>query len=127
MPAYSNTVSPNSVNVGESANVWAIADSTLASGTKTQRVALAQRPDGGATKLSFRALFSAAPGAISLQLQTADFDTDSDFSNEGSPVTALNGSSNEARGEVTLVSAKYARVLAGTVTNVVNASVDITG
>jgi hypothetical protein len=125
MPAYSNTASPSSIDAGDVANVWATADGNLASGTKTQRVALMQRSDGGATKLSFRALFSGAPGAISLQLQTADFDVDTDYSSEGSPVTTLNQGGNEARGEVTLVSARFARVLATTVTNAVTASLDI--
>jgi len=127
MPAYTNTTNPNSVDAGDTVNVWATADGNLASGTKTARVALVQRADGGATKLSFRALFSGAPGAISLQLQTSDFDSDSDFSSEGTAVTALNQTGNEARGEVTLVSARFARVLATTVTNAVTASVDITG
>jgi len=127
MPAYSNTFSPNSIDAGDSVTVWATADGNLISGTKTQRVALVQRADGGATKLSFRVLFSGAPGAISLQLQTADFDTDADYSSEGSPVTTLNQGGNEARGEVTLVSARFARILAGTVTNAVTATIDITG
>ena len=127
MPAYSNTGSPSSIDAGDSANVWATADGTLASGTKTQRVALVQRADGGATKVSFRAAFSAAPGAISLQLQTADFDNDADYSSEGSPVTTLNAAGNTARGETTLVSARFARILATTVTNAVTASADITG
>src|SRR5215468_7414645 len=125
MPAYSNTTSPNSIARGDSANVWATADGNLASGTKTQRVALVPNPTIAASKLSFRVLFGGAPGAISLQLQTADFDVDSDYSNEGSSVTTLNTGTNEARGEFPAVAAKFARILAGTVTNAVTASVDI--
>ena len=125
MPSYSNTFSPTAIDAGDNANVWATADGNLASGTKTQRVALVQRADGGATKLSFRALFSGAPGAISLQLQTADFDVDTDYSSEGTAVTVLNQGGNEARGEATLVSARFARVLATTVTNAVTATVDL--
>lgn len=124
MSAYSNTFSPSSIARGDVANVWATADGNLTSGTKTQRVALVPNPTGAASKLSFRVLFGGAPGAISLQLQTADLDNDSDYSNEGSAVTALNTGTNEARAEFPTVSAKFARLLAGTVTNAVTASVD---
>lgn len=124
MPAYSNTATPSSIGRGDTANVWATADGNLTSGTKTQRVALAPNPVGQATKISFRVAFGGAPGAISLQLQTADFDSDADFSNEGSAVTTLNTGTNEARAEFPTVAAKFARLLAGTVTNAVTASVD---
>jgi hypothetical protein len=125
MPAYSSTTSPNSIAHGESANVWATADGTLASGTKTQRVALVPNHTGASSKLSFRVAFSAAPGAISLQLQAADFDADQSYSSEGSPVTTLNAAGNEARGEFPAVAAKFARILAITVTNAVTAIGDI--
>jgi len=124
MPAYSNATSPNSIARGDSANVWATGDGNLTSGTKTQRVALVPNPTIAASKLSFRVLFGGAPGAISLQLQTADFDVDSDYSNEGSAITTLNTGTNEARGEFPTVAARFARLLAGTVTNGVTASVD---
>lgn len=124
MPTYSNTTSPNSIARGDSANVWATADGNLTSGTKTQRVALCQNPGGQATKVSFRVLFGGAPGAISLQLQTADFDVDSDYTNEGNAVTTLNTGTNEARAEFPTVAAKFCRILAGTVTNAVTASAD---
>jgi hypothetical protein len=123
MPAYSTT-SPNSIARGDTANVWSTADGTLASGTKSQRVALAPNPVGQATKLSVRVAFSAAPGVISLQLQTADFDTDADFSSEGSTISTLNAGGNEARAEFPNVAAKFARLLCTTVTNTTNASID---
>jgi hypothetical protein len=84
-----------------------------------------QRSDGGATKLNFRVAFGGAPGAISLQLQTSDFDSDSDYSNEGAAVTVLNTGTNTARGEFPTISARFARLLAATVTNAVTASVDL--
>jgi hypothetical protein len=71
-----------------------------------------------------RVLFSGAPGVISLQPQTADFDVETDYSNEGAAIAALTGSGNEARAEFTAVSARFARLLATTVTNAVTASVD---
>src|SRR6266566_7205435 len=126
MPAYANTQTPSSLARGDVANVWATADGNLTSGTKTQRVALCQNPAGGATKLSWRVLFSGAPGVISLQLQTSDFDNDADYQSEGSAVTTV-GNNNEVRGEVTLIQARFARILATTVTNSVTATVDFVG
>jgi hypothetical protein len=123
MPAYSNSFSPSSIDAGDVANVWATADGNLTSGTKTQRVALVQRSDGGATKLNWRVAFSGAPGVISLQLQTSDFDVDADYQSEGAAVTTV-GNNNEVRSELTLVSARCARLLATTVTNAVTANVD---
>jgi len=123
VPAYSNTFTPTAIDAGDVANVWATADGNLTSGTKTQRVALVQRADGGATKLAWRVAFSGAPGVISLQLQTSDFDNDADYQSEGSAISTL-GNSNEARAEFTLIAARFARLLATTVTNAVTASVD---
>lgn len=123
MPAYSNTTSPNSIARGDSANVWSSADGNLTTGATTQRVALTQNPDGGATKLSWRVAFGGNPGAVSLQLQVADSDADANYQSEGSPVTALNAN-NEARSEVAKIAAKFARILAGSVTTPQNASVD---
>src|SRR5215470_18048701 len=99
MPAYSNAFSPTAIDAGDVANVWSTADGNLTSGTKTQRVALVQRADGGATKLSWRVAFSGNPGVISLQLQTSDFDNDGDYQSEGSAVTTV-GNNNEVRGEL---------------------------
>jgi hypothetical protein len=126
MPTYSNTTSPTALDAGDVANVWATADGNLTSGAKTQRVALVQRADGGATKLAWRVLFSGAPGAISLQLQTSDTDNDADYQSEGSAITTV-GNNNEVRAEFTLIAARFARLLAGTVTNAVTASVDFAG
>ncbi len=126
MPAYSNTFSPTAIDAGDMANVWATADGNLTSGTKTQRVALVQRADGGATKLAWRCAFSGAPGAISLQLEVSDFDVDGSYQSEGSAVTTVNAN-NEARGELTLIAARFARIRAGTVTNAVTANVDFAG
>ena len=123
MPAYSNTFSPTAIDAGDTANVWATADGNLTSGTKTQRVALTQRSDGGATKLAWRVVFGGNPGAISLQLQTSDFDNDADYQSEGAAVTTL-GNNNEVRAEFTLIAARFARLLAGTVTTPQTASVD---
>ena len=126
MPAYSNTFIPTAIDAGDVANVWATADGNLTSGTKTQRVALVQRADGGATKLSWRVAFSGNTGVISLQLQTSDFDNDGDYQSEGAAITTV-GNNNEVRAEFTLIAARFARLLATTVTNAVTASVDFVG
>ena len=126
MPAYSNTAVPNSVGAGDMANVWSSSDGNISSGVKTQRVALMQRPDGGATKLAWRVAFGGNPGAISLQLQTSDTDIDADFQSEGAAVTAL-GNNNEVRVEIPSIAARFARLLAGSIATPQTASVDFGG
>lgn len=123
MPAYSNTFTPNSIDAGDVQSVWVTGDGNLTSGTKTQRVALVQRSDGGATKLTMQVIFSGAPGVISLQPQTSDTDNDADFQSEGSAITTV-GNNNEVRVEFSAIAARFARLLATTVTNAVTATVN---
>jgi hypothetical protein len=124
MPAYANTFPPSSLEAGAVQNVWATGDGNLASGTKTQRAALVQRPGGEPIKVAFRCAFGGAPGVIALQLQTSDTDVDTDYVNEGVAISTVNAS-NVARGEFPSVAAKFARLLATTVTNAVTATVDL--
>ena len=126
MPAYSNTFTPNSIARGDLQSVWTTADGNLTSGTKTQRVAICQNPQGGPQKLSVQIIFSGAPGVISLQPQTSDTDNDADYQSEGAALTVV-GNNNEVRAEFTTVAARFARLLATTVTNAVNATVNFTG
>lgn len=123
MPVYSNTQVPTSIAPGESAQVWTVADGNLTSGTKTQRLALANLPGGQPEKIAARITFTAAPGVISLQLQTADNDIDAEYASEGSPITAVNAS-NVARAEFPQIVARFARLLATTVTNATTAVVE---
>lgn len=111
---YANSLPPSSLDAGAVQNVWANGDGNLTSGTKTQRVALVQRPGGEPIKVAFRCAFSAAPGVIALQLQTSD--ADADYVNEGAAISSVNAS-NVARGEFPTVAAKFARLLVTTVTN----------
>lgn len=107
------------------ATVWTTADGTFASGTKTQRVALVQRADGGATKLAFQVYFSGAPGSpLSLQPETSDTDNDADFQSEGAAITTV-GNNNEVRVKFPNIAARFARLRAVTITNVVTAGVNI--
>ncbi len=124
MPAYANNLPPSSIEAGAAQSVWASGDGNLTSGTKTQRVALVQRPGGEPIKVAFRCAFSGAPGVIALQLQTSDTDVDTDYVNEGAAIATVNAG-NVARGEFPSVAAKFARVLATTVTNTVTATVDL--
>jgi hypothetical protein len=119
---YANSLPPSSLDAGAVQNVWANGDGNLTSGTKTQRVALVQRPGGEPIKVAFRCAFSAAPGVIALQLQTSD--ADADYVNEGAAISSVNAS-NVARGEFPTVAAKFARLLVTTVTNTVTATVDL--
>jgi hypothetical protein len=119
---YANSLPPSSLDAGAVQNVWANGDGNLTGGTKTQRVALVQRPGGEPIKVAFRCAFSAAPGVIALQLQTSD--ADADYVNEGAAISSVNAS-NVARGEFPTVAAKFARLLVTTVTNTVTATVDL--
>lgn len=123
MPAYSNAFTPNSIARGDVQSVWVAADGNLVSGTKTQRVALVQKSDGGATKLTMQVIFSGAPGVISLQPQTSDTDNDADYQSEGSAITTV-GNNNEVRAEFSAIAARFARLLCTTVTNAVGATVN---
>ena len=118
------TVSRQAPSMRAQCRTWATGDGNLTSGTKTQRVALVQRPGGEPIKVAFRCAFSGAPGVIALQLQTSDTDIDTDYVNEGAAISTVNAS-NVARGEFPSVAARFARLLATTVTNVVTATVDI--
>ena len=99
MPMYANSLPPSSLDAGAVQNVWVTGDGNLTSGTKTQRVALVQRPGGEPIKVAFRCAFSGAPGVIALQLQTSDTDIDTDYVNEGTAISTVNAS-NVARGEI---------------------------
>src|SRR2546430_1216394 len=88
MPVYANSLPPSSLDAGAVQNVWVTGDGNLTSGTKTQRVALVQRPGGEPIKVAFRCAFSGAPGVIALQLQTSD----TDYVNEGAAISTVNAS-----------------------------------
>ena len=124
MPTYANTFPPFCIAPGDQSQVWTTADGNLASGTKTQRIAITAGGPATRGRLSLRVSFSGAPGVISLQLQTSDTDVDTDYNNEGAAITAVNAS-NVARSEYANVAAKFARLLATTVTNAVTATVEL--
>jgi len=124
VPTYANTFPPYSIAPGDQAQVWTPADGNLISGSKTQRIALAAGGPLTRGRLSLRVSFSAAPGVISLQLQTSDTDVDTDYNNEGAAIASVNAS-NVARQEYANVAAKFVRLLATTVTNAVTATVEL--
>src|SRR5437879_13610631 len=111
MPVYANSLPPSSLEAGAVQNVWVTGDGNLTSGTKTQRVALVQRPGGEPIKVAFRCAFSGAPGVIALRLQTSDTDIDADYVNEGAAISTVNAA-NVARGQYPRVHATFARALA---------------
>ncbi len=71
MPAYANTLPPSSIEAGAVQNVWATGDGNLTSGTKTQRVALVQRPGGEPIKVAFRCAFSGATNTVTATVDLA--------------------------------------------------------
>jgi len=46
MPVYANSLPPSALDAGAVQNVWATGDGNLTSGTKTQRVAVAEQESG---------------------------------------------------------------------------------
>ena len=124
MPTYASTFPPFCIAPGDQSQVWTTADGNLTSGAKTQRVAITAGGPATRGRLALRVSFSGAPGVISLQLQTSDTDADTDYNNEGPAITAVNAS-NVARQEYANVAAKFARLLATTVTNAVTATIEL--
>ena len=69
-------------------------------------------------------MWSAAPGAISVQFQTADTDIDAAYIQEGAAITNVNAA-NVTRAEFPDVVAKFARILIATLPNNVTATAKI--
>ena len=69
-------------------------------------------------------IWSAAPGSISVQLQTADTDIDGAYIQEGAAITSVN-SGNVTRAEFPDVVARYVRIYIATLPNNVTATAKI--
>ena len=125
MPSYANVFPPQSVGFGDSAAVIASTDTIFPAPFKSAQVALAPAFSSGKTRVSVEIVWSAAPGAISVQLQTADTDIDAAYTQEGATaITAVN-SGNVTRAEFPDVVAKFARILIATLPNNVTATAKI--
>ena len=121
MPSYGNVVPPSSVGFGESAVVIASTDTIFPAPFKSAQVALAPNFSTGKTRLSVELVWNAAPGSISVQLQTADTDIDAAYIQEGSAITTVS-SGNVTRAEFPDVVAKFARIYIATLPNNVTAT-----
>ena len=121
MPSYGNVVPPSSVGFGESAVVIASTDTIFPAPFKSAQVALAPNFSTGKTRLSVELVWNAAPGSISVQLQTADSDIDAAYLQEGSAITTVS-SGNVTRAEFPDVVAKFARIYIATLPNNVTAT-----
>ncbi|HUL32797.1 MAG TPA: hypothetical protein VL128_02845 [Candidatus Eisenbacteria bacterium] len=121
MPSYGNVVPPVSVGFGESATVIASTDTIYPAPYKSAQVALAPAFSSGKIRVSVELQWSGAPGAISVQLQTADTDIDAAYVQEGSAITTVN-SGNVTRAEFPDVVAKFARIYVATLANNVTAT-----
>jgi hypothetical protein len=124
MPSYGNVVPPVSVGFGDSAAVIASTDAVFPAPFKSAQVALAPAFSSGKVRAAVEIVWSAAPGAISVQLQTADTDIDAAYIQEGAPITNVN-SGNVTRAEFPDVVAKFARILIATLPNNVTAAAKI--
>jgi hypothetical protein len=124
MPSYGNVVPPVSVGFGDSAAVIASTDVIFPAPFKSAQVALAPAFSSGKVRAAVEIVWSAAPGAISVQLQTADTDIDAAYANEGAAFSNLTAG-NVTRAEFPDVVAKFARILIATLPNNVTATAKI--
>lgn len=124
MPSYGNVLPPVSVGFGESAAVIASTDVVFPAPFKSAQVALAPAFSSGKVRAAVEIVWSAAPGAISVQLQTADTDIDAAYIQEGAAITNVNAG-NVTRAEFPDVVAKFARILIATLPNNVTATAKI--
>jgi hypothetical protein len=123
MPSYGNLLPPVSVGFGDSAGVIASTDVIFPAPFKSAQVALAPAFSSGKVRVAVEIVWSAAPGAINVQLQTADTDIDAAYIQEGALIT--NNTGNVTRAEFPDVVAKFARILIATLTNNVTATAKI--
>jgi hypothetical protein len=124
MPSYGNLVPPVSVGFGDSAAVIASTDTIFPAPFKSSQVALAPAFSSGKVRAAVEIAWSAAPGVISVQLQTADTDIDAAYIQEGAAITNVNVG-NVTRAEFPDVVAKFARILIATLPNNVTATAKI--
>ena len=124
MPSYGNLVPPVSVGFGDSAAVIVSTDVIFPAPFKSAQVALAPAFSSGKVRAAVEIVWSAAPGAISVQLQTADTDIDAAYIQEGAAITNVN-TTNVTRAEFPDVVAKFARILIATLPNNVTATAKI--
>jgi hypothetical protein len=124
MPSYGNVLPPVSVGFGDSAAVIASTDAVFPAPFKSAQVALAPAFSSGKVRAAVEIVWSAAPGAISVQFQTADTDIDAAYANEGAAFSNLTAG-NVTRAEFPDVVAKFARILIATLPNNVTATAKI--
>jgi len=124
MPSYSNLVPQVSVGFGESAAVIASSDTIFPAPFKSAAVALAPNYPTGKVRCAVEIIWSDAPGAISVQLETADADVDAAYIQEGAATTTVSAG-NVSRAEFPDVAARFARLYIATLTNDVTATAKI--
>jgi hypothetical protein len=124
MASYSSGVIPVSVGFGESGSVIASTDVIFPAPFKSAQVALAANFSSGKVRCAVEIIWSAAPGVISVQLQTADTDVDGAYIQEGSAITTVSAG-NVTRAEFADVVAKFARIYIATLLNNVTATAKI--
>ncbi len=124
MPSYGNVLPPVSVGFGDSSSVIASTDVIFPAPFKSAQVALAPACSSGKVRAAVEIVWSAAPGVISVQLQTADTDIDAAYVQEGAAISIVN-TANVTRAEFPDVVAKFARILIATLPNNVTATAKI--
>jgi hypothetical protein len=113
MPAY-NTATAPVLTPSRPVKVWDA--EAVTTGGKSQQISMHRFDQPGC--LSVEVKFSGAPGAFTLDLQTADTDAEAYYVTKTS-LTAVN-STNVGRLEVPTVVAKFARLVMTGIANTVN-------
>jgi len=114
MPIYENVALPFSIAPGETATPIVSTDNVQGGlPFKSERVALMRGLNTTQQHLSAELQFSAAPGAYTWQIETADTDIDANYSIEGAVA------SSTPRIEVSSIAANFARIRVVTLTNAV--------
>lgn len=96
----------------------------LAANTASIAIAISKKDDSQQGTLSIEGVFSGAPGAFEIDLQTSDTDADGLYQQEGAGITTVNGQ-NAFRGEFLNVAANFARVIIKSLANNVTCTLRI--
>jgi hypothetical protein len=121
MPVYENIALPYSIAPGDSATPIVSTDNVQgALPFKSERVELTRGLNTVGQHLSAELQFSAAPGAYTWQVETADTDIDGNYSIEGAVASSV------PRIEVSNFAANFARIKVLTLTNAVTVTGKLT-
>ena|ERR1700719_993415 len=127
MPAYSNAFPPIGIWPGDTSQVWNAEQPAPGNGgaSASQRVAIGTK-DGTPAGFSVTGFFSAAPGALEIDVQVSDVDVDAQYQTcLNGNLTVVDATNNTFHYDGATVLATFVRLLMRTRTNAVNVTADI--